>query len=213
MCINVSSFFSRVIFKRFLYFFQVVKSRKPQLEQSSSPQPSTSVPPEEDLPTGTGQTDHEYSIASPRKLKCRLDDAVDQLDILKKRLKTSQQQSRRLKRQVESMSTVIEALQERNMISTNCTKLLEIRFSGVSSELFKRLMKKTKQSYHIELRSFAMMLQFDSPKAYAFVRETFDDNRFGELFDHQFDSSVEDNHIHRLIIDIASFMLRSSFTI
>ena len=85
----------------------------------------------------------------------------------------------RLRKKVDHLQTVIESLQDGNLISANCCEVLQATFSGVPSELMQRMLNcKTStgkgHAYCDELQAFAMTLQFYSAKAYDFVRETFD---------------------------------------
>ena len=123
--------------------------------------------------------DHKYCInASPRRMKRQMCDLVDKVESLQKKLKTSHQKSRRLKRKVKTLADVVSELKEKNLINSDCAAILETTFSGVPSELMKRLMtqkeKKNPGAYPPELRSFAMTLKFYSAKAYNYVRKSFD---------------------------------------
>eukprot|EP00795_Rhopilema_esculentum_P001625 gene1625-16085_t len=55
--------------------------------------------------------DHQYYIAdTPKKLKARLDKSTDHIILLKKKLKSSQQKTRRLQSRVKSQKTLIKCL-------------------------------------------------------------------------------------------------------
>ena len=122
--------------------------------------------------------DHTYVITeSPRKLKRDLDEARDTRDSYKKKVKSCQQQVRRLTRKIDNLNAVVDDLQEKNLISTSCAEILEKSFSGIPLELMKRVVsQKTRQEYDPLLKSFALTLNFYSAKAYNYVRETFDLN-------------------------------------
>ncbi|CAB4041035.1 THAP domain-containing 9, partial, partial [Paramuricea clavata] len=124
------------------------------------------------------RADHTYCIKSPRRMKRRLDDVVDNATILKKRLESSQKKLRRYRGKVSTLTTVVSELKEQNLINNDCATILETTFSGVSRELMKRLVtqkvKKNPGAYPPELRSFAMTLKFYSTKAYNYVRKSFD---------------------------------------
>ena len=78
---------------------------------------------------------------------------------------------RRLKKKIETLSQVLNELQEKRLITQEQVDLLES--CGVSAKaLIKRMIHKGKQ-YSPELRTFALTLQFYSPKAYSYVRSTF----------------------------------------
>ena len=98
------------------------------------------------------------------------------LESYHKRLKLSQQRSRRLAKKVKSMETVIRDLKEKNLLSQQAAENLSASFSGGALELIKRCMNKGQNSkavYPAELRAFALTLQFYSARAYDYVRQTF----------------------------------------
>ena len=96
--------------------------------------------------------DHCYSTTeSPRKLKRRLDDTTDRLDDTKRALKVQKQKGVRLRKKVDHLQTVIESLQDGNLISANCSEVLQATFSGVPSELMQRMLNcKTSTRYKIQ---------------------------------------------------------------
>ena len=122
--------------------------------------------------------DHTYCIRSPRRLRRKVDDLIDQVENLKKRLDTSQKKTRRLKKKLSSLTTVVSELKKENLVSNDCASILERTFSGVTRDLMKRLVtqkkKKNPGAYPKELRAFAMTLKFYSAKAYKYVRKSFD---------------------------------------
>ena len=122
--------------------------------------------------------DHNYSIRSPRRLRKKVDDLIDQAESFKKRLQTSQKKTSRLKKKVSSLTSVVSELKKENLVSSDCASMLERTFSGVPKELMKRLVtqkkKKNPGAYPKELRAFAMTLKFYSAKAYKYVRNSFD---------------------------------------
>ena len=124
------------------------------------------------------EIDHNYQLTtSPRKLKRELDKTKGQVISLKKKLKTSQQKSRRLKVKVKSLKAVVQCLKKKQLISSSCEQVLKQTFSGVPLALMKRMTSGHKSGkgvkYPPQLRSFALTLQFYSSKAYEFVRKTF----------------------------------------
>ena len=94
-----------------------------------------------------------------------------------KKLKLSQQRSRRLQKKVFSLKDVVKELRDKNLISPNCEDMLNQTFEGVPLELIKRVKSNKKSGkgcvYSPELKSFALTLQFYSSKAYSFLRKTF----------------------------------------
>ena len=122
--------------------------------------------------------DHIYQITeSPRSLKKKLDRSLNDLKLAKKKLKCSQQRSRRLKNKVMSLKSVVKDLKKKGMISEACLNQLQHSLAGIPLEMMKRLtsQKKTGKGvkYSPEIKSFALTLQFYSAKAYEFVRRTF----------------------------------------
>ena len=128
--------------------------------------------------TAPVEHDHTYCIGSPRRLRRKLDDVIDHAQRANKRLKKSRMKASRLKKKVDSRTSVVSALKKENLISSECATMLETTFSGVPKELMKRLVtqkkKKNPGAYPKELRTFAMTLKFYSAKAYKYVRQSFD---------------------------------------
>ena len=123
--------------------------------------------------------EHSYGMSkSPRRLKKRIDDLVDKVECLTKKVKLCQQKAGRLARKVDTLTSVVDDLKANNLVSSGCAELLESTFSAVPRELMKRLVSqkasKNPGAYPPELRAFAMTLKFYSTKAYNYVRESFD---------------------------------------
>ena len=83
------------------------------------------------------------------------------------------------------MKALISELRNKHLVTDSCADILENSLSGIPLELMKRIAKKrphgkddkahaSRQEYSDELRSFALMLQFYSTRAYNYVCETFD---------------------------------------
>ena len=166
-------------------------SRKPPLVRqidanSQVPSNRTSVTETDSTAVNTERessevtTEHNYCVvSSPNTLKRKLTATTEALDTVKKRLKLSQQTSRRLKKKVENLDAVVSELQNGGMISEQCAEMLDSTFSGVPLEMMKRLLKNkdgktSREEYNKVLKSFALTLQFYSSKAYNYVRETFE---------------------------------------
>ncbi|KAK6174267.1 hypothetical protein SNE40_017579 [Patella caerulea] len=116
--------------------------------------------------------DHTYCVTeSPKTTKRRYEAEVNHL---RKKIKTSHQKSRRLKRKITSLQTIVEMLKQEKLISESCSRTLESTFTGIPLALMKRIVTQKHVAYTKELRSFAMTLQFYSAKAYDYVRKTFD---------------------------------------
>ncbi len=100
-----------------------------------------------------------------------------QIESLKKKWKSTQQKSRRLKRKLTSPKDNVKSLKQHHFISTNCEEMLNQTSTAVSLALMKRMTAKKSgkgRRYSPELNSFALTLRFYSAKAYEFVRKTFD---------------------------------------
>ena len=145
-------------------------------EQSgTTPEDNSTIKPTSGVPSIVNE--HRYGVLeSPMKLKRRLNTVNKALESYHKRLKLSQQRSRRLAKKVKSMETVIRDLKEKNLLSQQAAENLSASFSGGALELIKRCMNKGQNSkavYPAELRAFALTLQFYSARAYDYVRQTF----------------------------------------
>ena len=123
------------------------------------------------------KADHTYSSTETfNSLAKKLSSCKSHINLLKKKLKCSNQKSRRLKNNIKSLKSVVKALRNKNMISSNCEERLNKGISGVPLAIIKRLISKKRGNgckYPPELRSFALTLQFYSAKAYEFIRKTF----------------------------------------
>ena len=122
--------------------------------------------------------DHNYHIyESPKTLKKKLDKTIDNLTKTKRQLKLAKEKSRRLKKRVTSLKSVVQCLKKRGLISLSCQDQLEQSLSGVPLHIMKRLTSNKRSGrgckYPAELKSFALTLQFYSAKAYEYVRKTF----------------------------------------
>lgn len=111
-------------------------------------------------------------------MKRKLDEALHRVENLKKKLKVTQQKSRRLKKKVQSLNDVVKALQNNGLISEKCASILEGTCMGVPDELMRKAVRNkskniSKSKYPEVLKAFATTLQFYSTKAYNYVRRTF----------------------------------------
>jgi len=125
--------------------------------------------------------DHHYFIRhSPRFLKRKLEKSHALSVMLRKRRKILQQRIRRLKKKVTSLSEITETLKENHMISENGADVLTGGFSDIPKEVVTRMLRDKKKGhlqrtkYPPALRKFALTLNFYSPKAYRYVRDTFE---------------------------------------
>ena len=60
---------------------------------------------------------------------------------MKKKLKVTQQKTRRLKKKVKSLSDLVQSLQHNGLISEKCASVLEGTFLGVPEELMKKAVR------------------------------------------------------------------------
>ena len=131
------------------------------------------------IKTSPGRRLHSYHIdESPKTLKRKLAKADDTISAMKKRLKFSQQKTRRLSKKVASLHAIVKSLRNKRLVTPDGAEMLERTFSGGPLVVMKTLVNQkggrtTRQRYHAVLRSFALTLQFYSAKAYNYVRQTF----------------------------------------
>jgi hypothetical protein len=128
------------------------------------------------------ELDHSYSLAqsdTPRKLKRRIAAVEERESRLRKKLKITNQQCRRLKKKVISLLDIISKLEDEKMVTPNAADVLKSSFSDVPQELLSRMLTNAKRgtitraTYPPVLRAFALTLSFYSAKGYDFVRKTF----------------------------------------
>eukprot|EP00795_Rhopilema_esculentum_P003236 gene3236-1558_t len=172
-------------FKQFpKYLKKTTKERKAPAERSMQVSPLTDMekpecyePPTKRRILECVKADHTYSSTETfNSLAKKLSSCKSHINLLKKKLKCSNQKSRRLKNNIKSLKSVVKALRNKNMISSNCEERLNKGISGVPLAIIKRLISKKRGNgckYPPELRSFALTLQFYSAKAYEFIRKTF----------------------------------------
>lgn len=95
---------------------------------------------------------------------------------------TFKRTSIRRKRKISSLKLVIAEIKKKFKISTDALDVIEKSFSGVPMELMRRILlnnrantksKNSRKAYPVELKRFAMTLQFYSTKAYEYVRKSF----------------------------------------
>ena len=124
--------------------------------------------------------DHQYFVKdSPRFLKRKLNDTHARIVMQRKRQKLMQQKIRRLKKKVRSLSDIVTNLKEGHLISDNGADVLAGICGDFPTELLSRMDsniktgKATRKQYSPTLKKFALTLNFYSPKAYRYVRDTF----------------------------------------
>jgi len=154
----------------------VRRLQEPQVTCTTAATADEPQQPEQQQPS-TSVTEHEYLLPSPRKLKRRLDAATDALQLSKKRLKVSQQKTRRLAKKLETVTDILDDLRSKELLSQQAAESLSSSFSGPALDLVMRCLSKSSRqpmkSYPAELRTFALTLQFYSARAYDYVRKIF----------------------------------------
>lgn len=117
---------------------------------------------------------------TPRKaaLKRKLSTTASKLLSSRKKIKLLQQSRRRLLKKMASLTTVISELRKNDLMSIDSLSVLEKSAGGVADllkrQVNKQIGKPLPVSYSAELRSFALTLNFYSPRAYRYVRRVFD---------------------------------------
>lgn len=107
--------------------------------------------------------DHSYCTSeSPKSLKRKLVEAHDHIDALRKKLKNTQQKTRRLRKKVTSLKDVVNMLKDKNHISSNGAEMLMKTFPDVPSKIMKKTVinrrtgKLSCTTYSPALRAFAL---------------------------------------------------------
>lgn len=125
---------------------------------------------------GESSQTFSYEQSPTKKLKTELAKSKIRLKSYKTKIKTLQTKKRRLEKKVANLANIIKALREKKGMSEESCSLLS-SLSKTSSCLVQRCLKKEnntfKKTYEDRLKAFAITLQFLSPKAYSFVRRTF----------------------------------------
>ncbi|CAB4034753.1 Hypothetical predicted protein [Paramuricea clavata] len=94
--------------------------------------------------TTSSSEKNAHYVKSPRRVRSQVDDLIDKVENLQKRLKTSQKKTNRREKKVSTLTTVVSELREKNLINSDCVTILESTFSRVPKELMKRLVTKEK---------------------------------------------------------------------
>ena len=104
----------------------------------------------------------DLSKNSPRKIK------------LRRKIKTLQQQKRRLKVKIDGLNSIIKTLKNRKFLSKETSESLLEQFSGTSKTPTENEIKNNKlkrRTYSDELKRFATTVHFYSPRAYLYLRK------------------------------------------
>jgi len=119
---------------------------------------------------------------SPEHFKKEIAIHAKKVTVLKHKVKRVQKTILRQKRKISSLKQIVAEVKQKFKMSTDAIQVLEDTFSGVPLELMKRIINTNKtnsqrkhfnKGYPMELKRFAMTLQFYSSKAYQYVRKAF----------------------------------------
>lgn len=94
-----------------------------------------------------------------------------------KKIRCLQQQARRKNSKITSLTTMMNDLKKRNLLTDDTAEVLD-QVSSSNRDMIDRYIMRSQgkplpKVYRPPIRSFALNLNFLSPKAYAYVRETF----------------------------------------
>ncbi|XP_062398549.1 THAP domain-containing protein 1-like [Sardina pilchardus] len=112
---------------------------------------------------------------SPGRLQAQLLNVKTKLVSSRRTVRIEQQRVRRLRKKVKSLSSLATDLKKKLLFSNSCNGIMEGSFGGVAKEILTRSKCKSKSAGMSEaLKSFSTTLYALSPKAYRFVRQSFD---------------------------------------
>ncbi|XP_071042246.1 DNA transposase THAP9 isoform X3 [Parasteatoda tepidariorum] len=116
---------------------------------------------------------------SPTKEACKrkIDLLSEIIESKNKKIKVLHQKTRRYKKKVTSLNILFSELQKKKLVDEDAIHVLET-VSSVNKEFLTRQLASASnqakpKAYLSELRAFALTLHFYSPRAYEFVRKTF----------------------------------------
>ncbi|XP_065652228.1 THAP domain-containing protein 1-like isoform X2 [Hydra vulgaris] len=126
----------------------------------------------------------KIALESPlKRRKCYLNDlkkhqsfniVLKLISKQEKKIKILQQRNRRLHKRVSNLQSLLKHLKEMQMIDEESSLKLSDTMPASTKTVFKQLLKsKCTKEYPMELKSFALTLNFYSPRAYSYVRKTF----------------------------------------
>lgn len=124
-------------------------------------------------------TDDATSNPSPKTQKRSAKLGILRKTITKRdsQIKSLQQKIRRSSKKIAKLTDILKELQENNLLSEENSEVLA-SVGGSNNQIFKRQTlkfhnKTLPKKYEPEIRSFALNLNFLSPKAYLYVRDNF----------------------------------------
>lgn len=103
---------------------------------------------------------------------------LERIQLQQKRIKLLRQKCRRLKQKVHDFQGIIDELKKQNFVSHESAILLEECAGSpefLSRQILKHRGEPCPRTYGEDIRKFALTLNFLSPKAYRFVRKTYND--------------------------------------
>lgn len=116
---------------------------------------------------------------SPSKefYKRKLDDATEKIKKYRKKIHSLQQTKRRQKKKIDDLTSFLSELKQKHFIDNDILETLNQAVGPNKEFLLRQLSKVTSlhqpTTYSEELKTFALMLHFYSPRAYNYVRNTF----------------------------------------
>ena len=122
--------------------------------------------------------EHSYAIDDPKRLKAKLDLALEQLKRYKKRLRAERRMSSYRKQKCTNFKQVISNLKKKGLLETHGQEHLNTVLTPTLQLLLERIQVNSQngvslKEYPPELCTFATTLQFYSMRAYEYVRRTF----------------------------------------
>ncbi|KAM7281981.1 hypothetical protein ISCGN_002139 [Ixodes scapularis] len=145
----------------------------PTEKRKRAPPKSREMPsPEEPVLDGAAEVSPLQTSPTKEWYKQKVHESANEVQQLKKKVKTLQQKKRRLSKRIDASRDLIEQLKEQNLLSEKELEVFQASFSADIQQLLKRTHEKTKKSPP-ELRAFALTLHYYSPRAYGYVRAKF----------------------------------------
>ncbi|XP_037125148.1 THAP domain-containing protein 2-like [Syngnathus acus] len=115
------------VFKFPLWLQKKLKVRKADKPISPEPQPDSKAAAVS--ATRLSAPDHNYCLdPDPRKVKRKLDSAQDTIRSLQRKMKVSHQKTRRLRRRVESLTSILKDLKSNGKVSADSAQILASTF-------------------------------------------------------------------------------------
>ena len=163
------------------------KLRKPPCDRSSASSSQANceeggekelgVEDQKELINRAAEHDHDYSMPSSLVLKQKLERAQKEIAALKLKLAAEQKKTSFQKKRNLNLKSTIESLRTTGLLEPGASDNLRSMLTPTLQELFDRIENSTttpsSRQFPPELRVFASTLHFYSPKAYDFVRQTF----------------------------------------